>query len=318
MKNNELMISFGPVPSRRLGQSIGINNIPPKNCTYSCIYCQLGRTTNIQTKRQTFYKPQKIFESVKNKIKKAEEKGESIDYITFVPDGEPTLDINLGKEIEMLKSLNFKIAVITNSSLLWKKEVIEELSYADYVSLKIDTINNKIWNMINRPHRLLKIDKILSGLTEFSQIFDAELSTETMLIKDINNNSQELDAIANFIKNINPKKSFISIPIRPPAEKFVTCPREFDINMAYNILKKKGLDAELLTDYEKNSFAFTGDAEKDLLSILSVHPMREDSLTSFLLKAKSSWHVIEKLIDEDKLVVVEYKDKKFYLRKLQK
>ena len=71
MKNNELMISFGPVPSRRLGQSIGINNIPPKNCTYSCIYCQLGRTTNIQTKRQTFYKPQKIFESVKNKIKKA-------------------------------------------------------------------------------------------------------------------------------------------------------------------------------------------------------------------------------------------------------
>jgi wyosine [tRNA(Phe)-imidazoG37] synthetase (radical SAM superfamily) len=318
MKNNELMISFGPVPSRRLGQSIGINNIPPKNCTYSCIYCQLGRTTNIQIKRQTFYKPQKIFESVKNKIKKAEEKGESIDYITFVPDGEPTLDINLGKEIEMLKSLNFKIAVITNSSLLWKKEVREELSNADYVSLKIDTVNENNWEKINRPHPLLKIDKILLGLTEFSQVFHGKLITETMLIRNLNDNKKELDTIANFIKKLDPKKSYISIPIRPPTEKWATPAVEIDLNIAYQVFNEKSINVEFLTGYEGNAFAFTGNVKEDLLSITSVHPMREESVSNFLLKAKADWTVIEKMIKEDKLVEVEYNNKKFYLRKLQK
>ena len=109
MKDNKVMITFGPVPSRRFGKSIGINNIPPKICSYSCIYCQLGRTSNIQIERQDFYNPKKVFESVKNKIKKAKEKNERIDFLTFVPDGEPTLDKNIGKHIELIKSLNFKV-----------------------------------------------------------------------------------------------------------------------------------------------------------------------------------------------------------------
>ena len=131
MIDKKMMITYGPVPSRRLGQSIGINNIPPKICTYSCIYCQLERTLNMQIKKQTFYKPEKVVEAVKRKIQGAKENQESMDYLTFVPDGEPTLDENLGKEIEFLKEINIKIAVISNASLVWRVEIQKDLSMAD-------------------------------------------------------------------------------------------------------------------------------------------------------------------------------------------
>ena len=97
---HEEMIAFGPVPSRRLGHSLGINNIPPKICTYSCVYCQVGRTLRMQVERGAFYEPEQIARNVEKKVKEAQDKGERIDYLTFVPDGEPTLDINLGKEIK--------------------------------------------------------------------------------------------------------------------------------------------------------------------------------------------------------------------------
>jgi len=312
------MLAFGPVPSRRLGHSLGINNIPPKICTYSCVYCQLGRTHNMQVERKDFYKPEEIMRAVEKKVKEAREKGEPIDYLTFVPDGEPTLDINLGKEIDLIKSLSLgiKIAVITNSSLIWREDVRDDLYKTDWVSLKIDTVNRESWNKINRPHKLLNIGKVLSGLTEFSQDFSGELITETMLIRNINDNTQESEMIADFIERLTPKKSYISIPTRPPAEKWATPAAEFDLNMAYQVLKERGIDAEFLTDYEGNAFAFTGNVEEDLLSITSVHPMREEGVNNFLSKAKAGWDIIEKLIKEDKLVEVEYKDKRFYMRKL--
>jgi len=316
MINEEKWIAFGLVPSRRLGQSLGVNNIPPKVCTYSCIYCQLGRTNNQIVQRKPFYKPKEIKYAVDKKIKEARNRGEIIDYITFVPDGEPTLDINIGKEIEILKTLDIKVAVITNASLLWKRDVQDDLSNADCVSLKIDTVNKKNWKKINRPHQSLNIGKVISGLSEFSQDFRGELITETMLIRNLNDNTRELEMIADFIEGLTPKKSYISIPTRPPTEKWAAPAAEFDINIAYQVLKDRGIDAEFLTGYEGNAFAFTGDVEEDLLSITSVHPMREEGVNNFLSKAKAGWSIIEKLIKEDKLVEVGYKGNKFYMRKL--
>jgi len=132
-------IAYGPVPSRRLGRSLGINNIPPKVCSYSCVYCQLGNTTDMPVERESFYKAEELAQSVKQKVKQARERDEPIDYLTFVPDGEPTLDRNLGKEIELLKPLNIKIAVITNASLIWRQDIRKDLQKADWVSLKVET-----------------------------------------------------------------------------------------------------------------------------------------------------------------------------------
>ena len=312
------MLAFGPVPSRRLGKSLGINNIPPKICTYSCVYCQLGRTHNMQVERRDFYKSEEIMRAVEKKVKDAREKGEPIDYLTFVPDGEPTLDINLGKEIDLIRSLSLgiKIAVITNSSLIWKGDVRDDLYKADWVSLKIDSVSQDIWRRIDRPHGSLKLDKILDGISEFSRTFNGELATETMLIQDVNDDVKEVEQVADLIAKLNPKKSYVSIPTRPPAEKRVTPATEYEINRAYQIFKVRGIDVEYLIGYEGNAFAYTGNVEEDLLSITSVHPMREEGMEEFLTKAKAGWRLVKKLIDEEKLIQVEYKDKKFYMRKL--
>ncbi len=317
MTNKTKMIAFGPVPSRRLGQSLGINNIPPKTCSYSCIYCQIGRTLNMNVNKQVFYEPKEILEEVKNKVKESKIKDESIDYLAFVPDGEPTLDINLGEEIEILSSLGIKIAVITNSSLLWKKEVRDKLCKADWVSVKIDAINKDIWKKIDRPYKSLKLDRILDGISKFSRAFDGDLVTETMLIKDVNDSEKELEAIADFISGLNHKKSYISIPIRPPTEKWVKPADEQEINTAYQIFKEKEIDVEYLIDYEGNSFAFTKNVEEDLLSITSVHPMRKEGVEVFLQKANANWEVINKLLGENKLIKLQYHGKDFYMKKIR-
>jgi len=311
-------IAFGPVPSRRLGQSIGINNIPPKICTYSCIYCQLGRTYTMQVERKEFYKPEEIIYSVEKKIKESRERKQPIDYLTFVTDGEPTLDINLGKEIELFKPMGIKIAVITNSSLIWDVKVRDDLFKADWVSVKIDAISQNIWRKINRPHGSLKLQEVLAGISEFSHSFKNELATETMLIQNINDHSEELEKIADFINDLKSKKSYISIPIRPPAEKWVKSAGENKINRAFQIFKEHGIETEYLIGYEGNAFAYTGNVEEDILSITSVHPMKEEAIIEFLKKADSSWNVIKKLIREKKLVEIKYKDNKFYIRKLPK
>jgi len=310
------LIIFGPVPSRRLGQSLGINNIPPKICTYSCVYCQLGRTLHMQVERQAFYKPEEILRAIEKKVKDAKDKEERIDYLTFVPDGEPTLDINLGKEIELFKPLGIKIAVISNASLMWQKDVRDDLFGADWVSLKIDAVSEDIWRRVNRPHKSLQLDKIFQGILEFSDAFNGKIATETMLIQDINDNTQDIEKIANFIAGLRDAKGYISIPTRPPAGKWVKPANEHTINKAYQLFKEKSVITEYLIGYEGNAFAFTGNIEEDLLSITSVHPMREEAVSEFLKKAKANWVLIEKLINGDKLVEVKYKDKKFYIRKL--
>ncbi len=309
------MIAFGPVPSRRLGQSIGINNIPPKICTYSCIYCQLGRTHTLQITRKPFYTPQEIVADVKQKIEGAKEKKEAIDYLTFVADGEPTLDSNLGVEIGLLKTTGIKIAVITNSSLIWRKDVRDDLSKADCVSLKIDTVDQEIWHRINRPYGSLKLRDILDGMSEFSHSFSGDLVTETMLIQDVNDETEGLEKVAEFIAGLSPKKSYISIPIRPPAEKWVKSAGENKINRAFQIFKEQGIEAEYLIGYEGNAFAFTGNIEEDLLGILSVHPIREDGVRELLSKANANWSIIEKLLVQKKVIQTEYNGKKFYVRK---
>jgi wyosine [tRNA(Phe)-imidazoG37] synthetase (radical SAM superfamily) len=311
-------IAFGPVPSRRLGQSIGINNIPPKICTYSCIYCQLGKTYTMQSNRQSFYKTKEILAAVKQKIQRAKEKKETTNYLTFVADGEPTIDSNLGEEIELLKPLGIKIAVITNSSLMWKKDVRDDLLKADWVSLKIDTVDQEIWQRINRPHKTLQLKEILKGISEFSCSFTGDLTTETMLLQSMNDQTKGLEKTADFIAGLSIKKSYLSIPIRPPAETWVKSADERAVTQAFQLFKEHGIECECLIGYEGNAFAFTGDIEEDLLSIMSVHPLREDGVKELLLKANAHWDVIETLLDQKKVIKTEYKNKKFYMRTLQK
>ena len=310
-------ITFGPVPSRRLGRSLGINNIPPKVCSYSCIYCQVGRTDRKQISRQTFYDPATILKEVRQKIEKASTVGEAIDFLSFVPDGEPTLDANLGRTIDLLKPLGVRIAVISNGSLIWQKNVRNDLAGADWVSLKIDTVSNDTWKRLNRPHRDLDLSEILQAILRFRAEFAGELVSETMLVHGVNDRSRDIEDVAEYLARLQPAKAYLSVPTRPPAKRGVHPPTETVLNMAYQIIGKHVEKVQCLFGYEGNDFSFTGNVEDDLLNIVAVHPMQEEAVEVFLTKAGADWALIDTLIGQGRLLAVVHEGKKFYLRKIK-
>jgi len=312
------MIAYGPVPSRRLGRSLGVNNIPPKICTYSCVYCQLGRTIKMQVEREAFYEPEEVVRDVEEKVRDAEAAEERIDHITFVPDGEPTLDLNLGHEIDLLRPLGFGIAVISNASLVWREDVRKELARADWVSLKIDAASEEIWRQVNRPHRRLQLRAIQDGMLAFADEFKGVLATETMLVNGANDSEDALEEVADFLARLKPDRAYVAIPIRPPAEPWAHGPDEETVNRAYQIISERVEHTEYLIGYEGNAFAQTGDVEEDLLSITAVHPMREDAVKEFLARAGADWDVVRWLVAHDQLVEAEHDGRTFYLRKLNR
>jgi len=315
---DEKTIAFGPVPSRRLGRSLGINNIPPKTCSYSCVYCQLGKTSNIIVDRQAFYNPEDILREVKRKVDEATVRNEKIDYLTFVPDGEPTLDIHISKEISSLKQTGMPIAVITNASLLWREDAKEDLRKVDFISLKVDAVSEDLWRKVNRPHKGLRLNMVLESIQEFAEEFRGTVVSETMLIKGIDYGN-EFEKIAEFLTELKKlNKAYIAIPTRPPTENWVKRPKEDIMNDAFQAFSKKlgASRVEYLVGYEGNAFASTGNVEEDLLSITAVHPMREEAVKKLLKKANADWQVIEKLLCENKLVEIEYEGNTYYMRKL--
>ena len=245
----------------------------------------------------------------------ARDQGLTIDYLSFVPDGEPTLDSNLGEEIEMLKPLGIKIAVISNASLIWDDLVREDLSKADWVSLKVDSLDERAWRRIDRPHKRLRLDAILQGIEDFARDYNGLLATESMLLAGINDDEASLLAIVEFLEGIDPDVSYISVPIRPPAESWVQMPSPESLCRSHQIFSQRLKKVELLVGYEGDSFDFTGNAKEDILAIASVHPMREGALRGFLEKSKDSWDIIGELLEKKELIRIEYQGNSFYLRR---
>jgi wyosine [tRNA(Phe)-imidazoG37] synthetase (radical SAM superfamily) len=309
-----MSIAFGPVPSRRLGRSLGINNIPPKSCSYSCLYCQVGATQAKMVEPRNFYAPEDIYQAVSEQLEKVNRSGEPIDYLTFVPDGEPTLDINLGRAVDLLRPLKIPIAVISNASLLSRKDVRAATRKADWVSVKVDTAVEQIWKQVNRPHEALRLDAILDGIRRFARQFRGELVAETMLIQGINDNEDSVTSVAGFLHEIGVSKAYLSIPTRPTAATGICGPSELAVNRAYQILASSLPHVEYLIGYEGDAFTYTGDARHDLLSITAVHPMRESAVRELLKRAKAEWSVVEELIAEGKLKEVDYLGSRYFLR----
>ena len=307
---------FGPVPSRRLGRSLGINNIPPKICSYSCVYCQLGRSLSMVNHRGEYYDPEELGKEVLDAVQSLAQNNERVDYLTVVPDGEPTLDQNLGRLIDILKTSEVKVAVITNSTLIDDPGVRQDLSKADLVSIKVDAVDQKTWKKIDRPYGRIDLENILRGIKTFAGEFGGEILTETMLVKDLNDDPENCQKTAAYLASINPDRVYLSIPTRPPAENWVLPPTAENLNNAFQIFQGAGLNVEYLIGYEGNEFAFTGNIEQDLLSITSVHPMREDAVEEFLGRSGGKMEIIEEMLLDGRLVVSEYQNKRFYLRKL--
>jgi wyosine [tRNA(Phe)-imidazoG37] synthetase (radical SAM superfamily) len=306
---------FGPVPSRRLGHSVGIGNVPPKRCSYSCAYCQLGRTPATEVEPRTFWSPDVIVEAVTHHVEKLRARGEPIDFLTFVPDGEPTLDRNLGEEIDGLRVLGIPVAVISNGSLAWRREVRTALRRADWVSLQVDAVDEPVWRRINRPHGSLELSEVLDGMLAFSSEFRGKLVTGTMMVAGVNDADESIETAATFVERIRPDIAYIAVPTRPPAEHRVRPAGEETINRAFQRFTQRLRRVELLTGFEGDTFGTTGDVVQDLLAITAVHPMREDAALAFLARNGADGSVLEQLVAERLLRPVTYEEHIFYVRR---
>jgi wyosine [tRNA(Phe)-imidazoG37] synthetase (radical SAM superfamily) len=270
----------------------------------------------MQVRRQTFNNPMEVDRVVRNKVEESLEAGETIDYLTFVPDGEPTLDLRLAETIDLLRPLGIKIAVISNASLIFQHEVREALARADWVSLKVDAIRERTWRRLDRPHGDLEPEKILDGMLAFRKDFQGRLATETMLVDGVNDEEEEIRPLAVFLGELKPDVAYLSIPIRPPAEAWVKPPGEEKINRAYQLVREKVRRVELLIGSEGDAFAATGNVAQDLLSITAVHPMREQAVRNLLDKAGAGWAIVDELVRERELVIVDYRGERFFVRRI--
>ena len=272
---------FGPVPSRRLGQSLGIDPVPFKTCNWNCVYCQLGRTAPFTLERREYVSRTKILEQVQD-VLESHAPGE-IDWITFVGSGETCLHSELGWLINAVKQeTDIPVAVITNGSLLSLPEVRYELQAADAVLPSLDTASERLYRKINRPHRSLTLENLLGGLRDFRAEYHGQLWVEVMLIKGLNDGACELQALSDTLEDISADEIHIILPMRPPAEPWVEPPEETALQQALLILGKRArLFAETTGIFDlSGNFDVVG----NLVSILARHPMRENQLLSALKK----------------------------------
>jgi wyosine [tRNA(Phe)-imidazoG37] synthetase (radical SAM superfamily) len=312
------LLVYGPVPSRRLGRSLGVNNIPPKLCSYSCAYCQVGRTSRLLVRRQKFHEPEVILEEVRSRLRALQERGETVDYVSFVPDGEPTLDVHLGESIRRIKGLGVKVAVISNASLIDQEAVRRDLRQADWVSLKLDAAEERAWRKVNHPERSLSLQSILEGMLAFTREYreyPGRLVTETMLVPGINDTAEELQQTAVALRRLAPEVAYLSVPLRPPTESWVHMPGEDSVLQAYQILTAAGLRVEFLTGSEGDGFSASGRAEEDLLSITAVHPMRRPAVEALLQRDGADWALVQDLLEQDRIAERSYGGEVFYIRR---
>jgi wyosine [tRNA(Phe)-imidazoG37] synthetase (radical SAM superfamily) len=242
-------------------------------------------------------------------------RGESVDYLTVVTDGEPTLDLDMGATLRALRDLGLPLAVITNGSLLHLPEVRRDLSEADWVSVKVDTVRPNIWRRMNRAHGRLDLATILGGVQRFAHEFEGRLHTETMLVQGLNDSEPDLRATAHFLEGIQPRIAYLAVPTRPTAERWARAPGPDVLTRGYEVFRAWLPRVELLLGYEGDEFGSTGDARADLLAVTAVHPMREAAVGRLLERDHADWTLVESLMAEDELVRARFGPHRYYLRR---
>lgn len=289
MKNFKYI--YGPVPSRRIGNSLGISPIPEKTCNYSCVYCQLGRTDHLTNKREEFFP----LEEILSELKDYNVSEHDIDVVTIVGEGEPTLYSRLGELIIGIKEISKKpVAVITNGALLYDAELREELMNADMVLPSIDAYNEEIYKKIDRPYGKLNFEAISKGLIDFSKEYKGQLYVEIMLVDGFNSSDEDIESFKEYLNKIDYDKLYINTCVRPPAESHIK-PASHD-RIAYAVNELNGISIDMLASGSFYSgIENTYDA---VLSISSRHPLSKFELKSFLSSRDMSEKEVESMIAE--------------------
>jgi wyosine [tRNA(Phe)-imidazoG37] synthetase (radical SAM superfamily) len=213
---------YGPIKSRRLGFSLGINLTPHKTCSFDCLYCQLGKTSNLTILRSEYVKISEILDELKEWFNRHKEDLSALDYITISGSGEPTLNTKIPDLIDQLKRLfPTKIAVITNSSLLTDAALRREILGADLIVPSLDAVSQELFVKVDRPHQDIKIDGIINSLVSLRREFRGKIWIEVMLIKGLNDDIRHIRKLKEVIDRINPDKIQINSPVRTTSDQGV-------------------------------------------------------------------------------------------------
>lgn len=261
---------FGPVPSRRLGFSLGVDLLETKTCTYECVYCQVGRTPNKTTDRASYVNKDIIIEQIKDAVSS----GKQIDYITFSGTGEPTLNSDIGEIIRQIKQMtDIPIAVITNGSLLYREDVQRDLSQADFVIPSIDAASQSVYQVINRADERLNVDAVNKGIIEFSKKFKGKIWVEVLFVEGINDSEEEIERIGKIIKEVRADKVQINTVVRPPAEPNAKAVSPQKLEEIKEIFGKYNSDIEIIAPFKKETLSKReGDFEKEILDLIKRRP----------------------------------------------
>ena len=300
---------FGPVPSRRLGLSLGINIVPYKTCSYNCIYCEVGKTTKLSAKRERFFDPLLIEAEFEKNIDKVGR----VDFVTFSGSGEPTLNKDIGRLIRFVKKKGYPVAVLTNGSLMFMDEVREELALADVVVPSLDTAVYRSFLKLNRPHPSLDLETIIAGIARFSHSFLGQLWLEVLFVKGINDSKEELDALIKAINYIQPTKTQIGTVDRPPALPWVEKLSDDEMMDIYLYLSAKlSVEVELIGNFNKENDRFYEDIENSIVKLINIRPCSKEELARiFSIDEEKVELIVEAFIKEGKAFEYEYGGKLF-------
>ena len=297
---------FGPVPSRRLGRSLGVDIIPFKTCSYDCVYCQLGKTTEKSILRKDYSSVSDVLEEIRAKL----EEPPAPDYITFSGSGEPTLHSRIGDIISGIKKItSIPIAVITNGSLLWMPEVRRALSGADVVLPSLDAGDEDMFQKINRPHTGVTFEKMLKGLNLFRKEYPGQIWLEVFLVQGVNDSEMEVLKIASLMKDIRPDRIQINTVARPPADKSV---RAVPLERLKKLAELAG--AEVIAEYRKRHTIHQKTSQRsDVLAIIGRHPCSiEDIQEGLQITRDRSEKYLAELLREKSIMAEEVEGRVFY------
>ena len=269
---------YGPVPSRRLGVSLGVDVIPRKTCSYDCIYCQLGRVTNKTTKRDIYLPEDAIIREIKDFL---DHMKNPVDYITFSGSGEPTLHSRIGTIIRDIKEMtSIPVAIITNGSLLFMDEVKRDLSEADLVIPSLDAVSRTVYEVINRPEESLEIDGVIQGIVDFRAQFRGQVWIEILFCRGINDDPSEIERMKRVLEKINPHRIQLNTVYRPPSEDFASPLTEERLSEIKEVLGDK---ASVITPYRgSRSIGGRGEVEAHIIDALKRRPLTTEDISEIL------------------------------------
>ncbi len=280
--------TFGPVPSRRLGMSLGVDMVPFKTCSFDCIYCQLGRTTDKSVQRQSYVPKEEVLDELREVLdNEADSAGRDaraprIDFITFSGSGEPTLNSDIGEMIRRVKTFSsVPVAVLTNGSLLYRDDVRKDLSRADMVAPSLDAIMKGSFERVNRPHESLTAEMLTEGLRKFAQEFEGEIWLEIMLVKGVNDDPEELRQTAELVRGLKVDKIHLNTVARPPTEESALAITAEEMSHIASMFDDR---AEVIADFSKQveHKAHGEDIEEEMSALLKRRPCTVADISSSL------------------------------------